>query len=79
MIVRELYKTRKDGVALYRTYSDEGKRVIQNETGTAYDEAIDVKNAPYTYIESEEMIEGFEETVTEEKAAAYDVLMGVVK
>ena len=57
MIVKELFKTRSDGVKLYRTYSDEGKRLIQNETGIVYDEAIDVETAPYTYTESEELIE----------------------
>ena len=54
MIVKELYKTRADGVKLYRTYSDAGKDLIQNETGIIYSEAIDVENAPYTYSESGE-------------------------
>lgn len=57
MIVKEPYKTRADGVKLFRTYSDEGKAVIQNETGIVYDEAIDVEGAPYTYTESEEFLE----------------------
>lgn len=56
MIIKEFYMTRIDGVNLYRNYSDEGKRIIQNETGIVYDEAIDVENAPYTYTESEEFI-----------------------
>ena len=54
MIVREFYRTRKDGVNLYRTYSDEGRDIIQNETGIVYSEAIDVETAPYTYTESDE-------------------------
>lgn len=54
MIVKEEFKTRADGVKLFRTYSDEGKQIIQNETGIVYSEAIDVENAPYTYSESEE-------------------------
>lgn len=54
MIVREFYCTRKDGVNLYRTYSDEGRDIIQNETGIVYSEAIDVETAPYTYTESDE-------------------------
>lgn len=54
MIVREEYKTRSDGVKLYRTYSDEGRMLIQNETGVTYAEAIDVETAPYTYTESDE-------------------------
>jgi hypothetical protein len=49
--------TRSDGVKLFRTYSDEGRKLIQNETGIVYDEAIDVENAPYTYTESEEFVE----------------------
>lgn len=57
MIVREEYMTRADGVKLYRTYSDEGKQIIQNETGILYSEAIDVDNAPYTYSESDEEVE----------------------
>lgn len=55
MIIKEEYKTRTDGVKLFRTYSDEGKLLIQNETGIKYTEAIDVENAPYTYSESDEM------------------------
>jgi hypothetical protein len=57
MKVREFYRTRKDGVNLYRTYSDEGFYIIQNETGAEYDEAIDVEGAPYTYSETERLIE----------------------
>ncbi len=57
MIIKEEYKTRADGVKLFRTYSDEGKQIIQNETGNVYAEAIDVENAPYTYSESDEVIE----------------------
>lgn len=57
MIVREEFKTRGDGVKLFRTYSDEGRKIIQNETGNEYTEAIDVENAPYTYSESDEDVE----------------------
>lgn len=57
MIVKEAYQTRTDGVKLFRTYSDEGRKIIQNETGTEYTEAIDVENAPYTYTESDEEVE----------------------
>lgn len=57
MIVREFYTTRHDGVRLYRTYSDSGVYIKQNETGVIYEEAIDVENAPYTYSETEEKIE----------------------
>lgn len=58
MIVREFYRTRTDGVNLYRTYSDMDRMIIQNETGITYSEAIDVENAPYTYTESAEELPG---------------------
>lgn len=45
MIVREFYRTRKDGVSLYRTYSDAGYLVRQTQTGAEYAEAIDVADA----------------------------------
>lgn len=57
MIVKEFYKTRKDGVNLYRTYSDLGNYIVQNETGFKYDRAVDVETAPYTYSETDEKIE----------------------
>lgn len=57
MIKKEFYKTRKDGVNLYRTYSDEGYHIKQIETGNIYDEAIDVEDAPYTYEETDIKIE----------------------
>lgn len=60
MIIRELYRTREDGVNLYRTYSDAGFTIIRND-GIEYDEAIDVEDAPYTYTESTNMIETPEE------------------
>ena len=56
MIVTEYYMTRKDGVVLNRTYSDEGFYILQNETGIKYSEAVDVEDAPYTYTETDELI-----------------------
>ena len=53
-IIREFYKTRKDGVNLFRTYSNEDFFILQNETQTKYTEAIDVENTPYTYAETDE-------------------------
>lgn len=64
MIVREFYKTREDGVNLYRTYSNIGMYILQNETNIEYSKAIDVENAPYTYSETNKPIE--EEIATEE-------------
>ena len=57
MIKREFYTQRKDGAKLYRTYSDIGMMIRQNETGVEYEEAIDVEGAPYTYTETETPIE----------------------
>ena len=61
MIKRELFKERKDGVKLYRTYSDENYRIKQVETGNVYDEAIDVEKSNYTYEETGEKIEILED------------------
>lgn len=69
MIVREEFKTRTDGVKLFRTYSDAGKCLIQNETGIEYTEAIDVENAPYTYSEGDDLPE-----LTAEEAL--DIIVG---
>lgn len=57
MIVTEFYMTRTDGVNLFRTYSDAGKMLLQNETGVLYAEAIDVENSGYTYSETDEDVE----------------------
>lgn len=53
MIKQEFYD-----VNLIRTYSDAGFRILQTETGAVYDEAIDVKPLRYTYVETDEKIEG---------------------
>ena len=66
MLIQEFLRTREDGVNLYRNYSDTNKKIRQIETGIIYDEAIDVENAPYTYEETNEDIETFEELPEEE-------------
>ena len=53
MIVKEFYRTRQDGVNLYRTYSDKGLQLRKVGTDEVYDEAIDVEDAPYTYEETD--------------------------
>lgn len=65
MIVREFYKTRFDGVSLYRTYSNTGHYIKQQPSGVIYSEAIDVESAPYTYEETDELIEKVEEKAKE--------------
>lgn len=57
MIVKEEYRTREDGVRLYRTYSDIGNYIRQVETNVIYAEAVDVEGALFTYEETEDKIE----------------------
>lgn len=57
MIRTEFYMTRPDGVRLIRTYSDSGFRIVQDGTGTVYDEAIDPEGMNRTYTESDEQIQ----------------------
>ena len=74
MIVTEYYKTRADGVVLNRTYSDSGMMIERD--GIRYSEAIDPAELNRQYTETDEPIES-DMTETEEKAKAYDILMGV--
>lgn len=57
MIVKEFYRTRTDGVNLYRTYSDQNLKIRKIGTDEIYDDAVDVENAPYQYEETEIQIE----------------------
>ena len=57
MVIREFYRTREDGVNLYRTYSDKGFMLRQVPTDILYSEAIDVEDAPYTYEETDILID----------------------
>ena len=61
MIRREFYRTRKDGVKLNKTYSDEGYYIRKVGTDEVYSEAVDVEDAPYEYEETSEKIEVVEE------------------
>lgn len=76
-IVKEFYKTRNDGVNLYKTYSNNGYMIKKIGTEEIYEEAIDVEDAPYEYEETTELVETLSET--EAKAMAYDILIGEVK
>jgi hypothetical protein len=66
---------------LIKHYSDAGFLLLQNETGAKYSDPIDIVPCPYTYTETDEPIEKSEEpeysSEIEEKAAAYDILVGV--
>lgn len=57
MIVREYFDTRKDGVRLYRTYSDINHYIRKVGTNEVYSEAIDIEGAGYEYEETKQIIE----------------------
>lgn len=50
---------------LIKHYSDKGVMLLQNETGMKYADPIDIYPCPYTYSETEELIEAEEEVVEE--------------
>lgn len=61
MIHKEFYKTRQDGVNLYRSYSDRGVQIRKAGTDEIYDEAVDIEGVPYVYEETDIPIEVAEE------------------
>lgn len=65
MIVREFYRTREDGVNLYKTYSDNNKCIRKVDTDEVYSEAIDVEFANFKYVETDIEIENYEEYLDE--------------
>lgn len=67
MIQKEFYRTRNDGVNLYRTFSDTGYYIQKVGTEEIYSEAIDVESAEYEYIETENLIEVPEEEIIDEQ------------
>jgi hypothetical protein len=75
MIVTEYYRTREDGVVLNRTYSDIGMMIERD--GVRYSEAIDPADLNREYLETDVPIETEELSELEQKAKAYDILMGV--
>lgn len=60
MIKTEFYKVREDGVNLYKTYSDLDLRIHCNEDGHDYDEAVNVQDSGYTFIETDQPIIHYE-------------------
>ena len=62
-----------NGKAFIRTFSDSGYMVERD--GVRYSEAIDPEELGRIYTETDEPVEGM--TETEQKALAYDILMGV--
>ena len=65
-----------NGKAFIRTFSDSGYMVERD--GVRYGEAIDPAELNRQYTETDEPIES-DMTETEEKAKAYDILMGVAE
>ena len=57
MIRKDYYSTRKDGVKLFRCYSDAGLKIHKIGTDEIYDEAIDVETAEYSYEETDIPVE----------------------
>lgn len=77
-IVTEYFKTRADGVVLNRTFSDAGYMIERD--GIRYSEAVDPAELNRQYTETDEPIEPVEDlSEVEEKAKAYDILMGVAE
>lgn len=57
MIITKYYATRKDGVDLYLTKSDQELKIHKVGTDEIYDEAIDVVGAPFYYEETNQKID----------------------
>jgi hypothetical protein len=75
----EMIKTEflNDGT-LIKHYSEAGYMLLQVETGTKYSDPVDVVPCRYTYEETNELIEVENDmSEIEEKARAYDILVGV--
>ena len=58
MIQTEFYMERKDGVKLFRTYSDRNMMIQKDGTEEIYSEAIDIENSGFSYTETDIPIEG---------------------
>lgn len=71
MIKTELVEI--NGRNLVKSHSDNGFKILQNETGIVYDSAIDVEGAPFTYTETD--VPASENEINNEEA--YNIIMGV--
>lgn len=67
MVKKEFYATRKDGVSLYRSYSDQDLKIQKVGTNEIYDEAIDIETTNYQYVETDKPIEKPEEQGVEQE------------
>ena len=75
MIVKQFYGTRDDNINLYRIYSDTNHYIKQEQTNAVYEDVIDVEDAPYTYVETEDLIP-MPEPTQEERNTALNIMMG---
>ena len=75
MIQTEIVTIR--GKQFQRTWSDAGFLIERG--GAQYSEAVDPRDSGRTYTETDALIEAEPMTETEEKAEAYDILMGVAE
>lgn len=66
-----------NGKFFVKTYSSNGYMVERD--GVRYSEAIDPEHLNRQYTETDEPVEGEELTETEQKAKAYDIIMGVAE
>lgn len=72
MVITEFYRTREDGVRLFRSYSDQGMMIRGGFPESDYAEAIDPEDAGRTYTETDIPIPEDELTDTE----ALNIIMG---
>ena len=56
-IQKELFGENADGVKLYRTFSDENRKILQVETGIIFDDAVDIEGTEFTYLETDGVID----------------------
>lgn len=56
MVKKEFFGIRKDGVKLYRSYSDIGKQLRKVGTDEVYDDAIDIDSVNYQYVEIDDKV-----------------------
>lgn len=65
-----MIRTEQIGDRVY-TYSDAGVKIMQNETGIVYEDALDVPESGYTYTETDIAIE---DEITDSEAL--NIIMG---
>ena len=78
MIAKEFYRTREDGVKLYKTYSDTEHKIRNIKTNAIYSDAIDIsENEDYEEVEDYVELEGPE--TYDEIAPLIDVIKQATK